>query len=78
MNPSPSCGVGIAKGKGTMLGTNRDTSEQPESGIFIEEMQQLLASIGIHDIRFFGIRRALVGETGLEEKIKSLKTFIHA
>jgi len=78
MNPSPSCGVGTAKGKGTMLGTSRDTSEQPESGIFIEEMQQLLASEGIQDIRFFGIRRTLVGETGLEEKIESLKTFIHA
>ena len=78
MNPSPSCGVGSAKGKGTMLGTSRDTSEQPESGIFIEEMQHLLASEGIHDIRFFGIRRTLVGETGLDKKIDSLKTFIQA
>ena len=78
MNPSPSCGVGIAKGKGTMLGTNRDTSEQPESGIFIEEMQQLLASEGISDISFFAIRRTLVGETGEEEKLESLKTFIQA
>jgi predicted secreted protein/putative sterol carrier protein len=78
MNPSPSCGVGTAKGKGTMLGTSRDTSEEPESGIFIEELQQLLASEGIHDIHFFGIRRTLVGETGLEDKLESLRTFIHA
>ena len=78
MNPSPSCGVGVAKGKGTMLGTSRDTSEQPESGLFIEEMQQLLAAESIQDIRFFGIRRTLVGETGLEEKLESLRTFIQA
>ncbi len=77
MNPSPSCGVGVAKGKGTMLGTSRDTSEQPESGIFIEELQQLLAFEGIQDIRFFAIRRTLVGERDLDSKIESLKSFIH-
>jgi predicted secreted protein len=72
MNPSPSCGVGFAKG------TSRDTSEQPESGIFIEEMQQLLAVEGIMDINFFAIRRTLVGESGLNEKIEALNSFINA
>ena len=42
MNPSPSCGVGVAKGRGTMLGTDRDTTEKNESGIFIEELEKLL------------------------------------
>ena len=32
MNPSPSCGVEVSKGKGTMLGLDRDTSEKEESG----------------------------------------------
>lgn len=77
MDPSPSCGVGTAKGKGTMLGTSRDTSEKPESGIFIEEMQQLLASEGIQDINFFAIRRTLEGETDLDSKIETLKSYIH-
>ncbi len=53
MNPSPSCGVDVTKGKGTMLGTSRDTSEQPESGIFIEEIKDLLSSEGLNHIRFF-------------------------
>lgn len=76
MNPSPSCGVEIAKGKGTMLGTSRDTSEQPESGIFIEELQKLLINEGISDLRFFAIRRSLIGESDLEEKIEVLKSYI--
>ena len=76
MNPSPSCGVDVAKGKGTMLGTSRDTSEQAEPGIFIEELQNLLAKEGIDDIRFFAVRRTLIGENGLDEKIEALQAFI--
>ncbi|MCJ7693976.1 MAG: hypothetical protein MUO40_00970 [Anaerolineaceae bacterium] len=76
MNPSPSCGVNVAKGKGTMLGTSWDTSEQPEPGIFIEELQDLLAKEGINHIRFFAVRRTLIGESGLEEKIESVRNFI--
>ena len=76
MNPSPSCGVDVAKGKGTMLGTSRDTSEQPEPGIFIEELQDLLAKEGLDDIRFFAVRRTLIGESGLDEKIEAVRTFI--
>jgi predicted secreted protein len=78
MNPSPSCGVHVAKGKGTMLGTSRDTSEQPEPGIFIEELQNLLAGEGINDIRFFAVRRTLIGESGLDEKIEAVRTFIQS
>ena len=77
MNPSPSCGVGISKGKGTMLGTNRDTSEKQESGIFIEELQKLLAAEGISDINIFGVRRLMIGESGLEERIEYLKSQIN-
>jgi len=78
MDPSPSCGVNVAKGKGTMLGTDRDTSEIPEPGIFIEELQKLLADEQITDIRFFAVRRTLIGESGLDEKVESLKTFIQS
>jgi predicted secreted protein len=76
MNPSPSCGVTVAKGKGTMLGTDRDTSEEPVPGIFIEELQDLLQKAQIDDIRFFAVRRTLIGESDLDEKIESLKSFI--
>ncbi len=76
MNPSPSCGVDVAKGKGTMLGTSRDTSEQAEPGIFMEELKYLLTSEGIDDIRFFAVRRTLIGEAGLDEKIAALRDFI--
>lgn len=41
-------------------------------------MQQLLADEGIKDINFFAIRRTLVGESGLDEKIEALKSFITA
>ncbi len=78
MNPSPSCGVTVAKGKGTMLGTDRDTSEEPVPGIFIEELQKLLNQAQIEDIRFFGVRRTLIGESDLDEKIVSLQAFIQA
>jgi len=76
MNPSPSCGVTVAKGKGTMLGTDRDTSEEPVPGIFIEELQDLLQKAQIDDIRFFAVRRTLIGESDLDEKIETLKSFI--
>lgn len=78
MNPSPSCGVTVAKGKGTMLGTDRDTSEQPVPGIFIEELQKLLKQEEIDDIRFFGVRRTLIGESDLDEKIASLEEFVRS
>lgn len=78
MNPSPSCGVGVAKGKGTMLGTSRDTSEQKESGILIEEIQKLLEVNHISNINIFGIRRLLVGESGLEDRLEYVKSQINA
>ena len=77
MNPSPSCGVGVAKGKGTMLGTNRDISEKQESGIFIEEIQKLLDEEGITGINIFGIRRYMTGEKDVDARIEALKTYIH-
>jgi predicted secreted protein len=77
MNPSPSCGVDAAKGKETMLGSGRDISEKRERGIFIEELQKLLHKKGISSINFFGIRRMLVGEAGLEDRLDYLKSQIH-
>jgi predicted secreted protein/putative sterol carrier protein len=76
MNPSPSCGVGVSKGKGTMLGTSRDTSEKAESGIFIEELTALMEQEAIRDIPVFAVRRLLVGEIGIEERIEFLKSQI--
>jgi len=78
MNPSPSCGVGISKGKGTMLGTSRDISEHNESGIFIEELEGLLKENGISGIHIFGIRRQLVGDADIDSRIAYLKTQINA
>lgn len=73
MNPSPSCGVEATKGKGTMLGLNRDTSEQEGSGVFIEELRNLAAERGLARLPFFGVRRTLPGEGGLEEKLETLR-----
>ena len=78
MNPSPSCGVDSTKGKGTMLGTNRDTSEEDDSGIFIDELKKLLAENGLSDIRIFAVRRLLIGEPGLEERMAQLREYIAA
>lgn len=76
MNPSPSCGVDSAKGKGTMLGTDRDISERKEPGVFIEELQSLLAEKEIQNVPFYGVRRLLVGETGIEDRVSFLQSQI--
>ncbi|MGD8292961.1 MAG: SCP2 sterol-binding domain-containing protein [Desulfobacterales bacterium] len=73
MNPSPSCGVDVSKGKGTMLGINRDTTEASGPGVFIEEVKRLIEEKGIETPPIFGMRRTLPGETGLKEKIDELK-----
>lgn len=72
MNPSPSCGVEVSKGKGTMLGLDRDTSEVEEPGVFIEEMMSLARQQGLQDLPFFGIRRILPGENGIQDRIQLL------
>jgi predicted secreted protein len=73
MNPSPSCGVEITKGKGTMLGSDRDTSEKTGSGVFIEELMALTEKEGIENVPFFGVRRILPGETGLEKRLELIR-----
>ena len=74
MNPSPSCGVEITKGKGTMLGIDRDTSEKEAPGVFIEELMKLLKEERIENIPIFGIRRILPGEEGIKERLEQIKT----
>jgi predicted secreted protein len=76
MNPSPSCGIEVSKGKGTMLGLDRDTSEKEEPGVFIEELIGLAEQRGIQDLPFFGIRRILPVEASLESGIESRIQFL--
>jgi predicted secreted protein len=76
MNPSPSCGVELSKGKGTMLGVNRDTSEAPEPGVFMQAIKDLLKEKGIEPPVFFGIRRTLPGESGQEKRLEELKNTV--
>jgi predicted secreted protein len=76
MNPSPSCGVEVSKGKGTMLGLDRDTSEIEEPGVFIEEMMRLAEQRGLQDLPFFGIRRILPGEGGIQDRIQLLEAYL--
>lgn len=76
MNPSPSCGVDVTKGKGTMLGTDRDTSEKQGSGIFIDELKGLLKENNLDFIRIFGIRRLLPNEPGIEDRVEELKALL--
>ena len=73
MNPSPSCGVEVTKGKGTMLGTDADTSEKEGPGVFIEEMKKIAKKRGLHELPFFGVRRVLPGESGMEERLVEVK-----
>ena len=73
MNPSPSCGVEITKGKGTMLGKNRDTSEKEGPSVFIEELKVLTKERGLETLPFFGIRRMLPGEGGLQERLGAVQ-----
>jgi predicted secreted protein len=73
MNPSPSCGVEITKGKGTMLGIDRDTSEKEDSGVFIEELKKLMKKEKIENVPVFGVRRILPGERGIEERLEQIK-----
>ena len=72
MNPSPSCGVEVTKGRGTMEGTDRNTAEQPGPGLFSEELVALLRQEGIDHVPLFGIRRLLCGEAGLEQRVREL------
>ena len=72
MNPSPSCGVEICKGKGKFLGLDEDTSEKKESGVFIEELQNAAQKRGLGQLPIFGIRRILTGESGMEEQLRVL------
>ena len=73
MNPSPSCGVEVSKGKGTMLGLDRDTSEKAESGVFIEELISLLKERGLPLPPVFGVRRTLPGEGGLDRQLRQVR-----
>jgi predicted secreted protein len=73
MNPSPSCGVEVSKGKGTMLGLDRDTSEKTEPGVFIEELTTLIQARGLPLPPVFGVRRTLPGEGGLEKQLQQVR-----
>ncbi len=73
MNPSPSCGVEVSKGKGTMLGLDRDTSEKAEPGVFIEELTTLIQERGLPLPPVFGVRRTLPGEGGLEKQLQQVR-----
>ncbi|MEA5049858.1 MAG: hypothetical protein VB021_00085 [Oscillospiraceae bacterium] len=75
MNPSPSCGVGRTKGKGTMLGTDRDTAERDGDGLFIEELRKLLDAAGLGDVPVFGIRRFLPGEPDYAQRLEALRNY---
>jgi predicted secreted protein len=73
MNPSPSCGVERAKGKGTMLGVSHDTSEKEEPGLFIEELVKCFRERGMVSPPVFGVRRTLQGEGGLEKELEKVE-----
>ena len=47
-----------------MLGINRDTSEVPGPGVFIEEIKRLFQERGLATLPIFAVRRTLPGETG--------------
>lgn len=71
MNPSPSCGVEVSKGKGLLLNLNTDATEYNESGVFMEEIMALINAENI-DVRVFGVRRHMQNENS-ESRLKSLE-----
>jgi predicted secreted protein len=73
MNPSPSCGAEVSKGKGTMLGLDRDTSEKSQPGVFIEELTMLIQERGLPLPPIFGVRRTLPGEGGPEKQLQQVR-----
>ena len=73
MNPSPSCGVDVTKGKQAMLGLDKDQSEKKGSGVFVEELKNSMVQRGISNIPVVGIRRTIPGETDALEKIKAFE-----
>ena len=73
MNPSPSCGVEVSKGRGTMLGLDRDTSEKAEQGVFIQELTRLIRERALPLPPVFGVRRTLPGEGGLEKQLQQVR-----
>lgn len=73
MNPSPSCGVEITKGKDSMLGRGGDLCERNESGAFIEELRKILTERGLNTIPVYGFRRLLPGEAGATERLAKLR-----
>ena len=73
MNPSPSCGVEAAKGKGKFVGLNEDISEREEPGLFIEELLNVMKARGVKSPPLFGVRRILTGESDREERLKCLQ-----
>ena len=76
MDPSPSCGVHVSKGKGTMLGHDRDTSEKEAPGVFMEELMKLAAERGLDNLPLYGIRRVLPGEDGTDSQVKLLDSYL--
>lgn len=64
MNPSPSCGVEIAKAKGSMIGRDRELGERAEPGVFIEELRRVLNERSLDSVPIYGFRRLLPHETG--------------
>jgi predicted secreted protein len=73
MNPSPSCGVEVTKGKGTMLGIDAGTSEREGPGVFMEEMQKIAKARGLDTLPYFGVRRVLPGESGMESRLEEVR-----
>ncbi len=77
MNLSPSCGVEITKGKGIILGIDRDTSEKEGPGVFIEELMKLIKEEAIENVPIFGVRRILPEEEGVEKQLEQIKTHLN-
>jgi predicted secreted protein len=73
MNPSPSCGVEVAKGKGKFLGRDEDISEKEGPGLFIEELLSVMKKRRIRSLPLFGVRRILTGESDAEERLRILQ-----
>jgi len=76
MDPSPSCGVTMAKGRPAMLGLGDDTSEIPGEGLFIESLRRVAEAARVTLPPVVALRRVLRPEEGEPRGMADLRAVL--
>lgn len=76
MDPSPTCGVRAAKGKGALLGLDQGTAERPGPGAFIEALLGVASERGVTLPPVVGLRRVLSPAEGAPPGFEELRELL--